>query len=62
MPLRSRKNLRDEHMVRQAYDYSCGVAALTTLLSNNSVVTAEATQADGGNILEPIPIGQIVYK
>ncbi len=33
IPLRSFKALRDSHVVRQAYDYSCGAAALATLLT-----------------------------
>jgi uncharacterized protein len=33
VPLRSLKELRDAHIVRQAYDYSCGAAALATLLT-----------------------------
>ena len=33
VPLRSLQELRDAHVVRQAYDYSCGAAALATLLT-----------------------------
>lgn len=33
IPLRSFKALRDRQVVRQAYDYSCGAAALATLLT-----------------------------
>lgn len=33
VPMKSYKALRDENMVRQAYDYSCGAAALATLLT-----------------------------
>lgn len=33
IPLRSFKALRDHQVVRQAYDYSCGAAALATLLT-----------------------------
>lgn len=33
VPMKSFKALRDENMVRQAYDYSCGAAALATLLT-----------------------------
>src|SRR5262245_22399750 len=32
-PLQSFKDLRDQHVVKQAYDYSCGAAALATLLT-----------------------------
>ena len=31
--MRSFKDLRDEHVVKQAFDYSCGAAALATLLT-----------------------------
>jgi predicted double-glycine peptidase len=31
--LQSFKDLRDQHVVKQAYDYSCGAAALATLLT-----------------------------
>lgn len=31
-PMRSMKNLRDRQVVRQRYDYSCGAAALATML------------------------------
>jgi uncharacterized protein len=31
--LKSLKDLRDQHVVKQAYDYSCGAAALATLLT-----------------------------
>jgi uncharacterized protein len=33
VPTRSFKDLRDEHIVKQAFDYSCGAAALATLLT-----------------------------
>jgi predicted double-glycine peptidase len=33
IPLRSLKDFRDSNLVRQAYDYSCGAAALATLLT-----------------------------
>src|SRR5215475_522896 len=33
VPLQSFKELRDQHVVKQAYDYSCGAAALATLLT-----------------------------
>jgi uncharacterized protein len=33
VPMRSFKDLRDEHVVKQAFDYSCGAAALATLLT-----------------------------
>ena len=33
VPLRSFKELRDQNVVRQAFDYSCGAAALATLLT-----------------------------
>jgi len=33
VPLQSFKDLRDQHVVKQAYDYSCGAAALATLLT-----------------------------
>ena len=32
-PMQSFKDLRDEHVVKQAFDYSCGAAALATLLT-----------------------------
>ncbi len=32
LPLRSLKDLRDEGLVRQRFDYSCGAAALATIL------------------------------
>ncbi len=32
VPLRSMKDLRDQKLVRQRYDYSCGAAALATIL------------------------------
>ena len=32
VPLRSMKDLRDHHLVRQRFDYSCGAAALATIL------------------------------
>jgi len=31
-PVRSMKDLRDEHLVKQHFDYSCGAAALATIL------------------------------
>lgn len=31
-PARSMKDLRDEHLVRQQFDFSCGAAALATIL------------------------------
>ena len=33
VPLQSFKDLRDQHVVKQTYDYSCGAAALATLLT-----------------------------
>jgi predicted double-glycine peptidase len=33
VPLRTLKDLRDRHLVKQTYDYSCGAAALATLLT-----------------------------
>lgn len=33
IPLKSFKDMRDGNMVRQAFDYSCGAAALATLLT-----------------------------
>ncbi|MBI4739782.1 C39 family peptidase, partial [Candidatus Woesearchaeota archaeon] len=33
VPVKSFKTLRDENLVKQAYDYSCGAAALATLLT-----------------------------
>ncbi len=33
VPMKSFKALRDENMVKQAYDYSCGAAAFATLLT-----------------------------
>jgi uncharacterized protein len=33
VPLKSLKDLRDQNLVRQTYDYSCGAAALATLLA-----------------------------
>src|SRR5262249_34746115 len=33
VPLHSVKDLRDQHVVKQAYDFSCGAAALATLLT-----------------------------
>jgi len=33
VPLESFTDLRDKHVVRQAYDYSCGAAALATLMT-----------------------------
>ena len=33
VPLQSLKERRDQHVVKQAYDYSCGAAALATLLT-----------------------------
>jgi len=33
LPVKSLKTLRDENLVKQAYDYSCGAAALATLLT-----------------------------
>jgi len=33
LPLKSFKDMRDGNMVRQAFDYSCGAAALATLLT-----------------------------
>lgn len=33
VPVRSMKTIRDENLVKQAYDYSCGAAALATLLT-----------------------------
>ncbi len=32
VPLRSLKDLRDENLVKQRFDYSCGAAALATIL------------------------------
>ena len=32
LPLRSMKDLRDENMVKQRFDFSCGAAALATVL------------------------------
>jgi len=33
LPMQSFKDLRDRHVVKQAFDYSCGAAALATLLT-----------------------------
>ncbi len=33
IPMKSFKALRDENMIRQAYDYSCGAAALATFMT-----------------------------
>jgi predicted double-glycine peptidase len=33
IPLQSLKDLRDQNLVKQTYDYSCGAAALATLLT-----------------------------
>ena len=33
VPLQSLKDLRDQNLVKQTYDYSCGAAALATLLT-----------------------------
>jgi predicted double-glycine peptidase len=33
VPVKSFKELRDEHVIKQAFDYSCGAAALATLLT-----------------------------
>jgi predicted double-glycine peptidase len=33
LPIRTLKDLRDQSVVRQGYDYSCGAAALATLLT-----------------------------
>lgn len=33
VPVKSFKTLRDENLVKQAYDYSCGAAALATILT-----------------------------
>lgn len=46
-PMKSFKALRDENMVRQAYDYSCGAAAMATLLTyglGDQVTEAEILQ------------------
>ena len=32
-PIRSMKDLRDQNLVRQRFDYSCGAAALATILA-----------------------------
>lgn len=48
VPMKSYKALRDENMVRQAYDYSCGAAALATLLTyglGDQLTEAEILQA-----------------
>lgn len=41
VPVRSWRALRDEGVVRQAFDYSCGSAALATLLSRPGAPVAE---------------------
>src|SRR5689334_17915403 len=43
-PARSIKDLRDQHVVKQRFDFSCGAAALATLLRygfGNSITEAQ---------------------
>lgn len=44
IPLKSFKDLRDQSLVKQAHDYSCGAAALATLLTY--VLRDPVTEAD----------------
>jgi len=45
-PLRSWAAIRDAGVVRQSFDYSCGSAALATLLSSDSVPISESEILD----------------
>lgn len=55
---RSLKDLRDENVVRQAQDYSCGAAALATLLSFGlgDAVTEAEILSDLLNVLSPADV------
>lgn len=41
MPVRSWKEMRDEGLIKQRFDYSCGAASLATLLGYYGVETSE---------------------
>ncbi|MCG5526043.1 C39 family peptidase [Ectothiorhodospira haloalkaliphila] len=46
MPVRSWKEIRDEGLVKQRFDYSCGAASLATLLGYHGVETSELEVID----------------
>lgn len=55
VPMQSFVDLRDRHLVRQAFDYSCGAAALATLLTyglGDPVGEAEVVAAMVANLAE----------